>query len=114
MPFLVIITTYSGVYNCRSNKISMDGKERVLDNVFVERSWRTLKHEDICIKGYQTVHEYRTGLEPVQQQKKTLSTTLQLPDGYLYWQGHTTGSSMTRPALLTGINYLLFIYCQII
>jgi transposase InsO family protein len=37
--------------------ISMDGRGRVLDNIFVERLWRTVKYEDIYIKGYATVSE---------------------------------------------------------
>jgi putative transposase len=43
--------------------ISMDGKGRALDNVFVERLWRTVKHEDIYLKDYGTVLECRIGLE---------------------------------------------------
>jgi putative transposase len=42
--------------------VSMDGKGRCLDNVFVERLWRTLKYEDIYIKGYETVPQLETGL----------------------------------------------------
>ncbi len=44
-------------------RISMDGKGRALDNVFVERLWRTVKYEDIYIRGYTSVSECRTGLE---------------------------------------------------
>ncbi len=36
----------------RSVEISMDGRGRALDNVFIERLWRTLKYEDIYLKGY--------------------------------------------------------------
>jgi putative transposase len=43
--------------------ISMDGRGRVLDNIFVERLWRTVKYEDIYIKGYTTVAELAVGLE---------------------------------------------------
>jgi putative transposase len=43
--------------------ISMDGKGRALDNVFVERLWRTVKYEDIYLKDYGTVAECRAGLE---------------------------------------------------
>ena len=43
-------------------RISMDGRGRALDNVFVERLWRTVKYEDIFIRGYTTVPECRTGL----------------------------------------------------
>ena len=43
-------------------KISMDGKGRALDNVFIERLWRSLKHEDIYVKDYETLGEVRQGL----------------------------------------------------
>jgi putative transposase len=42
--------------------VSMDGRGRALDNVFVERLWRTVKYEDIYIKGYESVAELRRGL----------------------------------------------------
>jgi putative transposase len=42
--------------------VSMDGKGRCLDNVFVERLWRTLKYEDIYLKGYETVPQLESGL----------------------------------------------------
>jgi putative transposase len=44
-------------------KISMDGKGRALDNVFTERLWRTIKYENIFIKGYETLPEATRGLE---------------------------------------------------
>ncbi len=40
----------------------MDGKGRALDNVFIERLWRTVKYEDIFIKGYRSVSECKEGL----------------------------------------------------
>jgi putative transposase len=43
--------------------ISMDGRGRCLDNVFIERLWRTLKYEDIYLRGYETVRELELGLE---------------------------------------------------
>ena len=42
--------------------ISMDGRGRALDNIFVERLWRTVKYENIYLKGYQTTPEVRSGL----------------------------------------------------
>jgi putative transposase len=42
--------------------ISMDGKGRALDNVFVERLWRTVKYEDVYIKDYLDVGEAIAGL----------------------------------------------------
>ncbi len=43
--------------------ISMDGRGRALDNIFVERLWRTVKYENIYMNDYQTVPELRAGLK---------------------------------------------------
>ena len=43
--------------------ISMDGRGRALDNVFIERLWRSLKYEDIYLKDYETVADLYSGLE---------------------------------------------------
>ena len=42
--------------------ISMDGRGRVFDHIFVERLWRSVKHEDVYLKGYATVGELMVGL----------------------------------------------------
>lgn len=42
--------------------ISMDGRGRVFDNIFVERLWRTVKYEEVYLNHYQTVSEARLGL----------------------------------------------------
>ena len=44
-------------------QISMDGKGRALDNVFVERLWRTVKYEDIYLKDYTMPREAEEGLQ---------------------------------------------------
>lgn len=43
-------------------KISMDGKGRALDNVFVERLWRTVKYDDVYLNEYRNVKECKQGL----------------------------------------------------
>jgi putative transposase len=43
--------------------ISMDGKGRWIDNVFVERLWRSVKYEDIYLRAYETAAQLRAGLE---------------------------------------------------
>jgi putative transposase len=43
-------------------KISMDGKGRCIDNVFVERLWRSLKYEDVYLKAYTNLVEARAGI----------------------------------------------------
>ena len=40
----------------------MDGRGRWMDNVFIERLWRSLKHEDIYLKGYADAGEARAGI----------------------------------------------------
>jgi putative transposase len=42
--------------------ISMDGKGAWRDNVFVERLWRTVKHEEVYIRAYDTVTEARASI----------------------------------------------------
>lgn len=46
----------------RQIKISMDGRGRALDNVFIERLWRTVKYEEVYLKDYTSVWECETGL----------------------------------------------------
>jgi putative transposase len=43
-------------------RISMDGRGRALDNVFVERLWRTVKYEDLYLKEYASVPDLEAGL----------------------------------------------------
>ena len=43
-------------------QISMDGRGRALDNIFVERLWRTVKYEEVYLKDYQIVPEAISGL----------------------------------------------------
>jgi putative transposase len=42
--------------------VSMDGRGRCLDNVFVERLWRSVKYEDVYLHGYEFVPELQRGL----------------------------------------------------
>jgi len=42
--------------------ISMDGRGRAFDNIFVERLWRSVKHEDVYLKGYATMGVLLIGL----------------------------------------------------
>ena len=40
----------------------MDGRGRWMDNVFIERLWRSLKHEDVYLKGYADGREAKAGI----------------------------------------------------
>lgn len=44
------------------SRVSMDGRGRALDNVFVERLWRSVKYEDIYLREYDTVTSLHDGL----------------------------------------------------
>jgi len=53
---------FIGVLKERRINISMDGRGRALDNIFVERLWRTVKYQNIYIRGYETLPEVQAGL----------------------------------------------------
>ena len=53
---------YLAVLEGRGILISMDGRGRALDNIFVERLWRSLKYEEVYIKDYQSVIETVEGI----------------------------------------------------
>ena len=53
---------FTSVLKSHEIKISMDGKGRALDNVMIERLWRTVKYDDIYIRGYETMAELYQGL----------------------------------------------------
>jgi putative transposase len=46
----------------RSVAVSMDGRGRALDNVFIERLWRSVKHQEIYLRDYTTVADVEEGL----------------------------------------------------
>ena len=53
---------FTGILLRRGIRISMDGKGRCQDNIFVERLWRSLKCEEVYLRGYQRVSEARAGI----------------------------------------------------
>lgn len=53
---------FTGVLQREGVTISMDGRGRAFDNIFVERLWRNVKYEDVYLKGYATVDELLLGL----------------------------------------------------
>jgi putative transposase len=56
-------SAFTGALETAKIRISMDGRGRALDNIFVERLWRTVKYEDIYLKGYATVPALESGLD---------------------------------------------------
>lgn len=55
-------TEFTGRLLAQGILISMDGRGRALDNIFVERLWRTVKYEDVYLKEYQSVASTVSGL----------------------------------------------------
>lgn len=53
---------FTGCLQSHQIQISMDGRGRALDNIFVERLWRSVKYEEVYLKDYQTAVEARLGL----------------------------------------------------
>jgi len=54
---------FTGALLEKDIRISMDGRGRALDNIFVERLWRTVKYENIYLNEYPTVVALRQGLK---------------------------------------------------
>ena len=53
---------FTGTLKRHEVTISMDGKGRCMDNIFVERLWRSLKYEEVYLNAYATVAEAKTGI----------------------------------------------------
>ncbi len=53
---------FTDVLQARQIRISMDGRGRWLDNVFIERLWRSLKYECVYLHAFETGSELRAGL----------------------------------------------------
>lgn len=50
-------TDFTGRLKAHNIKISMDGRGRAFDNIFIERLWRTIKYEEVYLHDYQGVRE---------------------------------------------------------
>jgi putative transposase len=53
---------FTGLLTSHGVRISMDGRGRWLDNVFIERLWRSVKYEEVYLKGYESIPEARREL----------------------------------------------------
>ena len=54
---------FTGELEAEDIAISMDGRGRCMDNIFIERLWRSLKYEEVYLKDYATVSEARAGID---------------------------------------------------
>jgi putative transposase len=53
---------FTGILAVRDIRISTDGKGRWMDNVFIERLWKSVKYEEAYLKGYRSITEAKRGL----------------------------------------------------
>lgn len=53
---------FTHALSSRNIKISMDGRGRWIDNIFIERLWRSVKYEEVYLKAYESLSEARRGL----------------------------------------------------
>lgn len=73
----------------------MDGQGRFLDNIFVERLWRTVKYEDVYLRDYESVSDARAGLRKFfpfyNDERLHQSLDYQTP-AQVYWRGPAAGA----------------------
>lgn len=78
-------------------RISMDGRGRAADNIFVERLWRTVKYEDIYLRDYETLAQVQVGLKTYFAfyigERLHQSLRYQTPD-HVYLTGQVGGASI--------------------
>lgn len=55
--------SFTGVLKEHDIRISMDGKGRAMDNIMVERLWRTVKYEEVYLRDHESVEELKKGLK---------------------------------------------------
>ena len=91
---------FTGVLERSGIAISMDGRGRALDNVFIERLWRTVKYENIYLRGYQTARELERGLaayfEFYSYERLHMALDYQTP-----WEVYSAGRRLRRNNKLT-------------
>jgi len=79
---------FTDVLNDHKIKISMDGKGRWMDNVFIERLWRSLKYEEVYLKAYDTVAQAQQSIGEwitfYNQDRRHASLSRMTPDQVYY------------------------------
>jgi putative transposase len=79
---------FIGILESHDIDISMDGKDRWMDNVFIERLWWSVKYQDVYLKAYSSIAEARQGLreyfEFYNSRRRHQSLDRRTPDD-VYW-----------------------------
>ena len=81
---------FLGVLEGAKVRISMDGRGRYLDNIFVERLWRSVKYEEVYLGDYETVSDAESGLGryfPFYNDKRFHQSLAYQTPAQVYWHG---------------------------
>ena len=89
------VAAFTGALGAAGIKISMDGRGRWMDNVFIERLWRSLKHEDIYLKGYADGREAKAGIA-TGSPSTTIAAFIRRSAIARRWRSGATRASNTR------------------
>jgi putative transposase len=92
---------FTGLLEKLGVAISMDGRSRAMDNIFVERLWRTVKYEEVYLNSYETVAEARESLARYflfyNTERLHESLGYQTPRGVYVNEGRQEEGSETKP-----------------
>jgi putative transposase len=79
---------FTGILNANGIRISMDGRGRWMDNIMIERLWKSVKYEDVYLKAYDSIPAVREGLktyfEFYNSRRRHQSLDRKTPDS-VYW-----------------------------
>jgi putative transposase len=79
---------FTGILDANGIKISMDGRGRWMDNIMIERLWKSVKYEDVYLRAYESIHAVREGLktyfEFYNSRRRHQSLDRRTPDD-VYW-----------------------------
>lgn len=93
---------FTGMLKKAEVRISMDGKGRCMDNIFIERLWRSLKYEDVYLNAYSTGTEAKAGIgtwvDAYNWRRPHQALAYATPDE-VYWQGLPASGLRSRSAL---------------
>ena len=95
---------YTGLLEQNNVRISMDGRGRVFDNIFIERLWRTVKYEEVYLHDYQDGMEAYIALDKYfrfyNKERFHSSLDYQTPSEVYYAQGSPMENVLTKPILI--------------
>ena len=98
---------FTGRLLAQGIQVSMDGRGRCMDNVFVERLWRSIKYEEVYLKAYQNGSEARRGigayLALYNRERPHQALGYQTP-GQVFQEGSTERGLLEHPAALSSVT----------